>query len=504
LSALSKKAAAERLLAINDKLLTQKAARSDLAVYAKLHGFRINPHQQLIIDYLHKIEEGEIDRLMIFSAPGSSKSTYVSRLFPQFYLARHPQDKVICASHTLQLSAEFSRRVRDDLATWGGTLGIKVDPNHKAAESWALTSGGRYYAASVGMAVAGRRANLIVCDDLVKSREAAFSQQERSILNNWFDVDLRTRLVPGGKIVLVMTRFHVADIAGHLLEQTEHGGEKWVVLRIPCESEGEGDPLGRPRGEFLWGNDPSYDYAGWAQREKQNKSSADWSSLFQGTPIIIGGNFLDATRVKEYTQSQLPARETLSIYMGTDYATRHAAGDYSAVCAVAVDLEGNWWLLDLWRGQVTTDVAIDKTLEMVRRWKPVFQMSIERGVLANAMAPMFEQRMRDTRTFVPIRQYTRKADKPTMATSLQAKIGFSGLYVPKGATYLPELMKELSEFPAGATDDIVDSLVSVSMLIPRMAKGIPPPPPPGAGFPRWGPPDFLSSGPPDWGRRRSR
>jgi hypothetical protein len=70
---------------------------------------------------------------------------------------------------------------------------------------------------------------------------------------------LKTRLKPGGRIVLVSTRWHEDDLAGRLLAEAEKGGDKWTTVILPAIAE-ENDPLGRKAGEFLWDGDPQYQY----------------------------------------------------------------------------------------------------------------------------------------------------------------------------------------------------------------------------------------------------
>jgi hypothetical protein len=49
-------------------------------------------HHALICEALDALERGDIpgNRLMIFMPPGSAKSTYGSKLFPQYFFGRTP------------------------------------------------------------------------------------------------------------------------------------------------------------------------------------------------------------------------------------------------------------------------------------------------------------------------------------------------------------------------------------------------------------------------------
>jgi hypothetical protein len=69
--------------------------------WAKETGVEPKRHHRLIIDLLEKVCAGELDRVMILAPPGSAKSYYVSLLFIAWYLAQHPGEDVIAASHTV-------------------------------------------------------------------------------------------------------------------------------------------------------------------------------------------------------------------------------------------------------------------------------------------------------------------------------------------------------------------------------------------------------------------
>ena len=146
---------------------------------------------------------GEIDRLAIFMPPGSAKSTYTSALFPPWYLAQNPDKSVIAASHTAELAERWGRRVRNLVAEHGPRLGFAIAADNQAAGRWGTDRGGEYYAAGVGGSITGRRADLAVIDDPVRSREDAESETVREKVWDWYRADLITRLKPGAAVVLV-------------------------------------------------------------------------------------------------------------------------------------------------------------------------------------------------------------------------------------------------------------------------------------------------------------
>ena len=108
---------------------------------------------------------------------------------------------------------------------------------------WQTTAKGEYFATGIRGPLTGRRADLVIIDDPIKSHAEADSPVLRDRLWNWYRFDLTTRLKPRGRIVLVMTRWHEDDLAGRLLAQNP---SDWQLIRLPALAE-ENDPLQRPR-----------------------------------------------------------------------------------------------------------------------------------------------------------------------------------------------------------------------------------------------------------------
>jgi hypothetical protein len=68
-----------------------------------------------------------------------------------------------------------------------------------------LTDGGEYYAAGVGVGIAGFRCDTAIIDDPFRNRADADSEIVREAVWEWFKGDLSTRLKPGGRIILIQT-----------------------------------------------------------------------------------------------------------------------------------------------------------------------------------------------------------------------------------------------------------------------------------------------------------
>ncbi len=126
-------------------------------------------HHDALIGRLQEVLDGTCDRLMVQMPPGSAKSTYGSVLFPAYFLARQPRGQVIATAHTASLASYFGERVRGTLVEHGGWLGTALARTAKAASRFSLEGGAEYFATGVRGPITGRRADLIIIDDPVKS-----------------------------------------------------------------------------------------------------------------------------------------------------------------------------------------------------------------------------------------------------------------------------------------------------------------------------------------------
>jgi hypothetical protein len=142
---------------------------------------------------------------------------------------------------------------------------------------------------------------------------------------------------------------------------------------LPAEAE-PGDLLGRSPGEWLW--DDEYGYARFLAREKATQLPRNWSALYQQQLAPEDGNYFRDDWLRPYVDA--PERLTLNIYGGSDYAVTAHGGDYTVHAVVGVDPENQMYLLDLWRGQTSSDQWIEALCDLICKWKPLFWATLLR------------------------------------------------------------------------------------------------------------------------------
>lgn len=450
------------------ELLKRRSIRRSLTEYARFKGFEPAKHHKLIIDEIEAfLADPLLDVLMLHAPPGSAKSTYLSVLLPPHYLGKNPKNSILAATHSQEFAQRWGRKVRNDILLDGTTLGIQVSADNSASDRWSLTEGGEYYGVGAGVGISGFRADLGMCDDLFGSREDAYSETIRQKRWDWYLDDFCGRLKPGAKRILMNTRWHEEDVAGREVTRIQSGLVRGRIIDIPAVADAH-DAVGREPGEYLWDDPNGYNYGQFLRARQREVSAMTWSALYQQRPAPEEGDYFKAEWLRPYDKA--PARDTMRIYGGSDYAVTADGGDYTVHAVVGLDPEGRMYLLDLWRKQASSDVWVDAFCDLVKEWKPI-GWAEEQGQIKAGVGPYLDRRSRERKAYVARDAFPTRGDKAVRAQSIRGRMAADGLYVPVNAPWYPDLRSELLSFPAGKHDDQVDALGLVGQLLDKMLAG---------------------------------
>src|SRR5210317_1221623 len=232
--------------------------------------FIAGSHHKIIAKKFEDISRGKIKRLIVNMPPRHTKSEFASHLFPAWMMGQKPKLKIIQTTHTAELSYNFGRKVRNifDQQDFKDVFpDVSLSPDSKAAGRFTTNSGGEYFAAGVGGAITGRGADLLIIDD-PHSEQDALSPTAMESAYEWYTSGPRQRLQPGGKIVLVMTRWSKKDLTAQLLRaQSESSkGDKWDIVEFPAIM-----PSGKPVWPEFWALDE-------LEKQKASLDVSKWSA----------------------------------------------------------------------------------------------------------------------------------------------------------------------------------------------------------------------------------
>lgn len=445
-------------------------AHSRLISYAAYQwpGYKDAPHHRLIARHLEAVERGEIKRLMITMPPRHGKSMLASEFFPAWYLGRNPDHYIVTATYGQDLADDFGRKVKRQIEDPAFQLifpGVTLSGDSRASSRFnvegriggyehSTSQRGAFYAVGVGGPLTGRGAHLLLIDDPVKNREDAESEIIRKKTKDWYTSTAYTRLMPGGRIVIIQTRWHEDDLSGWLLQ--EHAHEDWVVLNLPAIDDD---------GNALWPEQYPIDVL---EKIKQAVGPRDWSALYQQRPSPETGDYFKREWI--HTVDNLPPRENMLIYGASDYAVTANGGDYTVHVVVGLDPDGRMYLLDLWRGQASSDVWVSAFCDLVKKWSPV-GWAEETGQIKSGVGPFLISEMMRRQAYVAKQTFPTRGDKAVRAQSIRGRIAMNGLYIHRDASFLVDLVSEMMSFPVGVHDDQVDALGLIGQLIDKMSYG---------------------------------
>jgi predicted phage terminase large subunit-like protein len=411
-------------------------------------GYQPASHHRKLIAELSAVSAGETDRLMVLMPPGSAKSTYASVLFPVWWFTQHPSSAVIAASHTADLGAHFGRQVRNLIAEHAPRLGYGLARDRRAAASWQTTQRGFYHSVGVRGPIVGRRADLVLIDDPVKSQAEADSPTHREHVWTWYRSDLIPRLKPGGRIILVMTRWHEDDLGGRLLNTPE----TWRRLVLPALAEDD-DPIGRAPGSPLW---PEWEDGEALARKRAAIGERAWAALFQQQPRPLSGGLFRSDRIGicEHEPSSIMG----AVRAWDLAATAQTDGrdpDWTVGVKLLHEASGRFVVADVVRlrgGPHEVEEAIVNTAQR-DGVGVVIGLPQDPGQAGRAQVLYLTRRLAGFR----VSASAESGSKATRAMPVASQCEAGNLALVR-AGWNGAFLEELAAFPTGAKDDQVDAL----------------------------------------------
>ncbi|MCI1696477.1 phage terminase large subunit [Aneurinibacillus aneurinilyticus] len=405
-------------------------------------------HLEHLCEKLEAVERGEIRRLMVFMPPRHGKSEVVSKKFPSYFLGRNPDKEVIISSYSSDLAYDFSRIARNTLKEWGMRLwGIQVAKDSGAVGRWGIdgTRGG-FTAAGVGGPITGRGAHVAIIDDPFKNWQDAASKTIRETVWDWYRSTLRTRLAPGGAVILVMTRWHEDDLAGRLLKEMKEGtGEHWEVVSLPAVAE-EGDSLGREVGEVLWPERfPPHEYS----EMKRAVGSRLWISLYQQRPAPDEGQIFKRDWWRFYRELPSAFDEVIQSW---DCTFKDSNDSDYVVGQVWGRIGADKYLLDQVRAQMNFPATISAIRSLSAKWPQAHAKYVEDKANGPAVIATLK---REISGLIPVNP---EGGKVVRAQAVSPAIEAGNVFLPDSsiAPWIHDFIEEYAAFPNGANDDQVD------------------------------------------------
>ncbi len=328
-------------------------------------------------------------------------------------------------------------------------LGFNVSHDQRAIDCWTTSTGGDYLSVGVRGAITGRRADLVIIDDPIKSQADADSPRQRDYVWEWYKSDVTTRLKPGGKLILIMTRWHPEDLGGQLLEQAP---SEWRVVRLPALAEA-GDPLGRTLGKPLW---PEWEDHAALSRKRELIGERAWQALFQQSPMPSGRRLFAVERIAVVDPDRDPEAVVRAWDLAATATTSRNDPDWTVGVKLARDRSGRYNILDIARLRGTPRQVEELIVNTARTdgLKVTVALPEDPGQAGKSQMSYLTRQLAGFHVI----SSRETGSKATRAMPLASQVE-SGNVTTIHADWARPLLDEMRDFPWGRKDDQVDALV---------------------------------------------
>lgn len=469
----------------------RQGCRNSFLAWCRVAGYEPAKHHLLLIAKLeqgvenlfkallrgHEIPEEKL-RFMFLTPPGSAKSTYISKLFPPWFLAQVPRLKelikkagktyvdlgILATTHNGDLCIEFGSAARNLAETYPKELGYSLNRDKRASEAWTASNGGYYRGATVGSGISGRRMHLGFVDDFIGNEEDATSEVQNNKIWSWWINDFVNRLQPIALRFIIANHRNEDDLVGRLMEKER---EKWDItrLRLVIETTDQAleDPLGRKVGERLW---PEYFTEAQVKERMENPNA---SGIQQQEPFSGAGELFLRENLEAGAYSSIDELRDGTPYGASDHAISEEQAADPSCLGIGVWKNGFIYIHpDLAWERMGSETQIAEWLRLGKKHNPV-QWRAEKGQISKSLFPFLALEMKKHGAYFSVSQYTPTKNKVARA---QTAIGMSKLgliKLPKFAPWYQRALIELLSFPNGRHDDFVDFLAHLTNLVYSMS-----------------------------------
>lgn len=421
---------------------------------------------------------GERPKLVIEAPPQHGKSVQVVD-FIAWLSGKLPDNKTIYTSFSDRLgvranlslqrmyNSERYQRIFPDFVIPGkrataATGEVKLK-NREIIEH--VGADGFFRNTTVQGSITGESLDLGVIDDPIRGRKDANSVTVRNSAWDWFTDDFFTRFSEEAGLLCILTRWHVDDPIGRLIEKYPDV----KVCKYPALADEKAqlmphDPRVKGSNEPLFPEHKSLEFL---LERKEIMPANNWTALYQQSPYIMGGGIIKGDYFGRY--DVLPVLKWRAMFGDTAFKKKESS-DYQVATCWGLGKDGFLYAIDMLRDKFEAD-------ELEKRFPEFWNKHRNRdtgrlryfGIEDKASGTELIQRMqKKIKPKIPVKAIPRSIDKYTRVSDVLGYIESGYVKLPEGAPWVHDFIAECEAFTADDAHDHDDQIDTMCDAISNM------------------------------------
>lgn len=417
------------------------------------------------------LQNPRVPRVLVAAPRGTAKSTVSSLILPLWRAAFKPQDEdlfIVIISESQTQSINFLSRIKYHLENSSTYRRLFGDMGPSTAKRWTgndiiLANGTRIIAVGTGQRVRGfiegdTRPNLIIVDDFESELNAA-TPEARAKNRKWMTEAVIPSLSDDGRIVMIGT-----VISEDCFLYWAKESPAWKVLWYSIIDE-DGDSIWESRFPMSRIDQIKAEFEGVGNlngffQEYMNEAQAPDNAPFKPEYIKLHHYSHERINGQSCLVRTIDGQKEIipvELYSGIDPASSlNARSDFFVIATIAVDSDGNKYIVDLFRDKINPAMQPETIIETFKKYKPK-RMKVETTGYQEALRQAVRKQMLEQNLYIPglekgIKPRSKKSERLISLVPMLAKGEFH--FRPKD---LPAQQEFLS-YPKGKHDDIMDAI----------------------------------------------
>ena len=386
-------------------------------------------------------------RLAVSMPPRHSKSSMVTLAFPLWLIFQNPNVQIMIVTGSPQLAEKFGIQLREYVRNLGSYFNVYLSDVKSASTHLMFCDvhknlyRGNLILANSGGGITGQDADYLIVDDPYRGNDEEFTPGALQKKIDWANRVIEQRIEPHTKYCVLHTRWHSNDLIGYY---KKFDPESYDFIEFPAITE-DGKPLWEERytiDELL--------------KKKDVVGERVFQSVYQQEPIDSTSDFFNMKHLRfglpdgfnEHSVCRAWDIASSDALSNNDFTAGAKVQRYDEYCVISDLVHGRF-------GGRTKNIIQDTAMYDT----PNVHVVVETGV-AGAGQLLYQEWENQLQGFVVERaMVSGNKSKVDRATPFKNAMEDGKVYVNIDDSALREvLIDELSSFPNGSHDDIVDAI----------------------------------------------